>query len=106
MGVRIEISQGWGKPARVRFHEIPLSANPFYFFALSISRNARIFDPMSKTKEPAATPQVTDEPGMAERFQRGLQRAFQMPHKPHQPITPKTKTRPVSKGRVHKGKTK
>ena len=46
-------------------------------------------------------PQIVDEPGMAERFQRGLQRAFQMPHKP---ITPKAKTRPVSKGRVHKGK--
>jgi len=47
-------------------------------------------------------PEITDEPGMAERFQRGLQRAFQMPHKP---ITPKSKTRPASKGRVHKGKT-
>jgi hypothetical protein len=47
-------------------------------------------------------PEITDEPGMAERFQRGLQRAFQMPHKP---ITPKAKTRPASKGRVHKGKT-
>ena len=45
---------------------------------------------------------VTDEPGMAERFHRGLQRAFTM--KPTHP-TPKAKTRPASKGRVHKGKT-
>lgn len=48
------------------------------------------------------SPEITDEPGMAERFQRGLQRAFQMQHKP---ITPKAKMRPASKGRVHKGKT-
>jgi hypothetical protein len=47
-------------------------------------------------------PKIADETGMAERFQRGLQPAVQMPHKP---ITPKAKTRPVSKGRVHKGKT-
>jgi hypothetical protein len=46
--------------------------------------------------------EVQDEPGMAERFQRGLQRAFQIPHKP---ITPKAKTRPASEGRGHKGKT-
>jgi hypothetical protein len=45
---------------------------------------------------------ITDEPGMAERFQRGLQRAFTM--KPTHP-TPKAKERPVSKGRVHRGKT-
>jgi hypothetical protein len=38
---------------------------------------------------------------MAERFQRGLQRAFTM--KPTHP-TPKAKTRTASKGRVHKGK--
>jgi hypothetical protein len=47
-------------------------------------------------------PQIADEPGMAERFQRGLQRAFTM--KPTHP-TPKAKTRPASKGRVPKGKT-
>jgi len=58
---------------------------------------------MPKTKEPQ---QIADEPGMAERFQRGLQRAFQMPHKPHEAITPKMKTRPASKGRVHKGKAR
>jgi len=50
----------------------------------------------------SATPEVADEPGMAERFQRGLQRAFTM--KATHP-TPKAKTRPASKGRVHKGKT-
>jgi hypothetical protein len=51
----------------------------------------------NKTTKPL---QVEDEPGMAERFQRGLQRAFQMPRKP---LTPKPKERPASKGRVHKG---
>jgi hypothetical protein len=55
---------------------------------------------MKPTKPPEIT--VTDEPGMAERFQRGLQRAFTM--KPTHP-TPKAKTRPASKGRVRKGKT-
>ena len=59
---------------------------------------------MKRTKPPDL-PQIADEPGMTERFQRGLQRAFQMPHKPHQPIAPKPKTRPASKGRVHKRKT-
>ena len=29
---------------------------------------------------------IEDESGMAERFQRGLRRAFQMPHKPHQAV--------------------
>lgn len=53
-------------------------------------------------KKPATPePEIADEPGMAERFQRGLQRAFQTPHKP---ITPKPKARPASKGRAHKGK--
>jgi hypothetical protein len=56
--------------------------------------------PDAKNKDSAPL-QVEDEPGMAERFQRGLQRAFQTPHKP---ITPKSKTRPVSKGRIHMGK--
>jgi hypothetical protein len=56
-----------------------------------------------KRAEPRSEPQIVDEPGMSERFQRGLQRAFQTPHKP---ITPKTKTRPATKGRIHRGKTK
>jgi hypothetical protein len=51
-----------------------------------------------KQKKPPSLPEVVDEPGMPERFQRGLQRAFQMPHKP---ITPKSKERPASKGCVH-----
>jgi hypothetical protein len=45
---------------------------------------------------------IEDEPGMAERFQRGLQRAFQMPHKPH---PSKAKERPAASKHVHKGKT-
>jgi hypothetical protein len=56
---------------------------------------------MKRTK-PLPETVVTDEPGWAERFQRGLQRAFTM--KPTHPA-PKAKERPVSKGRVHKGKT-
>jgi hypothetical protein len=48
----------------------------------------------SKTPPPSGDHTIIDEPGMAERFQRGLQRAFQMPHKPH---TPKAKTRPKKK---------
>jgi len=45
---------------------------------------------------------VVDEPGMAERFQRGLRNLLNTPPKPP---TPKAKTRPASKGRVHKSKT-
>jgi len=59
---------------------------------------------MSKSEKSTSLPQPIDEPGMAERFQRGLQRAFQTPHKPHP--TPKPNERPASKGRVHKGKAR
>jgi hypothetical protein len=55
---------------------------------------------MKRTKPPELT--ITDEPGMAERFQRGLQRAFTM--KPTHPV-PKTKERPASKARTYRGKT-
>jgi hypothetical protein len=58
--------------------------------------------PQGQKGAPADLSGIEDEPGMAERFQRGLQRAFTM--KPTHP-TPKTKTRPASKGRAHKGKT-
>jgi hypothetical protein len=57
----------------------------------------------SKEKS-GSTIHIEDEPGMAERFQRGLQRAFTMPHKPHPTLKPKE--RPASKGRVHTDKTK
>jgi hypothetical protein len=47
---------------------------------------------------------VADEPGMAERFQRGLQRALNTPPQHRTKPAPKTKDRPASKGRVsHKG---
>jgi hypothetical protein len=55
---------------------------------------------MKRAKPPPAI-SVEDEPGMAERFQHGLRRAFATPHKP---LTPKPKQRPASKGRVHKSK--
>jgi hypothetical protein len=60
---------------------------------------------MSKTK-PQPIVEVHDEPGMAERFQRGLQRALNTPPQHRaKPTMPKPKERPASKGRVHKGKT-
>ena len=55
-----------------------------------------------KTNVPSEV--AKDEPGMAERFQRGLQRALNTPRKPHAPIGKKPKERPASKGRVRKGK--
>jgi len=57
-------------------------------------------------KRPPDTPEIADEPGMAERFQRGLQRAFNTPAIPHKPPTRKLKERPVRKGRVRKGETR
>jgi hypothetical protein len=42
---------------------------------------------------------------ISERMERGLRRSFQMPHKPHKP-SPPNKTRPASKGRVRKGKSR
>jgi hypothetical protein len=55
--------------------------------------------------EKDVTPEVHDEPGMAERFQRGLRNLINTPPQPRK-ISPKAKERPASKGRVHKGKTK
>ena len=52
-------------------------------------------------EKPKPPPEIVDEPGMAERFQRGLQRAFTM--KPTHP-TLKPKARSASKRRAHKGK--
>lgn len=43
---------------------------------------------------------------MAERFQRGLRRALNSPPQHRESPTPKSKERPASKGRVHRGKTK
>ena len=54
------------------------------------------------SKPPADAPTIQDEPGMAERFQRGLQRALNTPPK-HR--TSKSTKQPASKGRVHKDKT-
>ena len=49
------------------------------------------------------SPTVVDEPGMAERFQRGLRNLINTPPKPRKPAAPKKE--PASKGCVHKGKT-
>jgi hypothetical protein len=58
---------------------------------------------MSDKSGPKVDPQIVDEPGMAERFQRGLRNLINTPPKPR---APKPKERPASKGRVHKGKTR
>jgi hypothetical protein len=55
---------------------------------------------------PAEPVEIHDEPGMEERFQRALRKALNTPPKHRTASTPKTKERPASKGRVHKGKTR
>ena len=57
-------------------------------------------------KPKAGDIEVVDEPGMAERFQRGLRNLLNTPPKHGPARAPKTKTRPASKGRVHKGKAR
>jgi hypothetical protein len=59
---------------------------------------------MKKSSE-RSEPEIADEPGWAERFQRGLERAVRTPHKPHEPLR-NPKERPASKGRVRKGRTR
>jgi hypothetical protein len=58
------------------------------------------------SKPPAEAPEIVDEPGMEERFQRALRKALNTPPKHRTAATPKAKERPASKGRVHKGKTR
>jgi hypothetical protein len=55
-------------------------------------------------KSKSELPEIQDEPGMAERFQRGLQRALNTPPQHRTKPTRKPKGRPASKGRVHKSK--
>jgi hypothetical protein len=50
-------------------------------------------------------PEIIDGLGMAERFQHALRKALNTQPKHRISPTPKTKERPASKGRVHKGKT-
>ncbi len=52
-----------------------------------------------------STPEIQDEPGMAERFQRTLRNLLNSPPKPRKPSVPKPKERPASKGCLHKRKT-
>jgi len=58
-----------------------------------------------KLPHPKPEPEIVDEPGMAERFQRTLRNLLNTPPKPRTKPAPKPKERPASKGRVHKGKT-
>ena len=57
------------------------------------------------SKSPAETAGLHDEPGMAERFQRGLRNLINTPPQPRKPADAKPKRRLASKGGVHKGKT-
>jgi hypothetical protein len=51
-----------------------------------------------KRAKPPELPEIIDEPGMAERFQRGLQRALNMPAQHRTKRTPKPKERPPVSG--------
>ena len=59
---------------------------------------------MVAKKSESDLPEIKDEPGWDERFQRGLRRALNTPPQPRGKPMPKPKERPASKGRVHKGK--
>jgi len=66
-----------------------------------------ILPAMSDQEQPD---QLSDDE-IARRMERSLQRAFTLAPKPHAkdpipPRSPKAKTRPASKGRVHKGKAR
>jgi hypothetical protein len=66
------------------------------------SRNDVPSAAMKRTK-PSDLPEIHDEPGTAERFQRGLRNLLNTP--PQHPTKPtKPKERSESKGRVHKDK--
>ena len=56
---------------------------------------------MGNAKQPD---EYTDEEA-TRRMNEALKRALSTPHKPHDAPAVKPKTRPASKGRVHKGKT-
>ena len=60
---------------------------------------------MAEKRRPEA-PEITDEPGMSERFQRALRNLINTPPKHRTAATPKAKERPASKRRVHRGKTR
>ena len=55
-----------------------------------------------KSRVPDIPEEIRDEPGMAERFQRGLRNLINTPPKPRKPAAPKPKERQASKGRRRK----
>jgi hypothetical protein len=57
--------------------------------------------PAKPSTEP---PEIVDEPGMEERFQRALRKALNTPPKHRTAPTPKTKERPASKGAFTRGR--
>jgi hypothetical protein len=50
-------------------------------------------------------PKTESEPGAQERFERVIDHMLHAPPKKHEPLG-KSKTRPASKGRVRKGKSR
>jgi hypothetical protein len=60
---------------------------------------------MSRDDKPKADthPEIIDEPGMAERFQRGLRNLINTPPQPRKPSAPKPKQRSASKGAFTRG---
>lgn len=61
---------------------------------------------MGKDAQKPELPEVKDEPGMAERFQRGLRRALNTPPQHRARSAPKPKERSASEGRLHKSKSR
>jgi hypothetical protein len=57
-------------------------------------------------KPKSGMPEIDDDPGMKERFQRTLRNLINTPPKHRPAPASKAKERPASKGRVHKGKTR
>jgi len=52
-----------------------------------------------------ALPEIADEPGMAERFQRSLRSLLNAPPQHRTKPIPKPKEQPASTGRAHKSKS-
>ena len=60
---------------------------------------------MADKPDPKADDSYSEEEA-AQRRDATIKAMLAMKPKPHQPLTPKTKTRPASKGRVRKGKAR
>jgi len=61
---------------------------------------------MADKPDPKADDDQYSAEETAKRMEATLRAMIGMRPKPHQPLSPKTKTRPASKGRVRKGKSR